>query len=162
MNIKYHCQAGNETGYHAHSKAFWSRLQKYHDGVGIPINIVLDTSDHPIFYKEYNGIKICYNVYESTLQPEKFFNHILNNWHYFWCPSEWQRQCTINQGFPADRVMVVPEGVDGEEFFPVSDEALADVFTFIIIGKYEYRKSTEEMIKAWFEEFPLDKYQISN
>lgn len=158
MNIKYHCQAGNETGYHAHSKAFWSRLQKYHDGVGIPINIVLDTSDHPIFYKEYNGIKICYNVYESTLQPEKFFNHILNNWHYFWCPSEWQRQCTINQGFPADRVMVVPEGVDGEEFFPVSDEALADVFTFIIIGKYEYRKSTEEMIKAWFEEFPLDKY----
>jgi len=61
-------------------------------------------------------LKFCYNVYESTLQPEKFFNHILNNWHYFWCPSEWQRQCTINQGFPADRVMVVPEGVDGEEF----------------------------------------------
>jgi autotransporter strand-loop-strand O-heptosyltransferase len=157
MNIKYHCEAGGETGYHAHSKAFWARLQKYNDGAGIPINIVLDTSDHPIFYKEYQGIKICYNVYESTLQPEKFFNHILNNWNYFWCPSEWQRQCTINQGFPADRVMVVPEGVSNE-FFPVSDKALADKFTFIIIGKWEYRKTTEEMIKCWFEEFPLEEY----
>ena len=157
MNIKYHCEAGGETGYHNHSKAFWSRLQKYNDGSGIPINIVLDTSNHPIFYKEYHGIKICYNVYESTLQPEKFFNHILNNWDYFWCPSEWQRQCTINQGFPADRVMVVPEGVS-TEFYPVEDSDLADKFTFAIIGKWEYRKSTEEMINCWFEEFPIEKY----
>ena len=134
MNIKYHCEAGGETGYHNHSKAFWSRLQKYNDGSGIPINIVLDTSNHPIFYKEYHGIKICYNVYESTLQPEKFFNHILNNWDYFWCPSEWQRRCTINQGFPADRVMVVPEGVS-TEFYPVEDSDLADKFTFAIIRK---------------------------
>lgn len=158
MNIKYHCQAGGETGYHAHSKAFWSRLEKFNDNQGVPMNIVLDTSDHPWFYRDYEGIKICYNVYESTLQPERFFNHILKNWDYFWCPSTWQRDCTIAQGFPADRVMVVPEGVDGNEFFPVADEELAKEFTFVLIGKYEYRKATEEMISCWLETFPLDLY----
>ena len=158
MNIKYHCDANSETGYHAHSKAFWSRLEKYNDGQGTPINIVLDTTDHPIFYANYEGIKICYNVFESTLQPERFFNHIKTHWDYFWCPSEWQRQCTIDQGFPADRVHVVPEGVDRKEFFPVDNIALADKFTFIIVGKYEYRKSTREMINYWLETFPLEQY----
>ena len=158
MNIKFHCEAGSETGYHAHMKAFGPRLEKFNDGQGVPLNIVLDTSDHPIFYKNYDGVKICYNVYESTLQPERFFNHIKNNWDYFWCPSTWQADCMIKQGFPADRVHVVPEGVDTTEFFPVADEALADEFTFILIGKWEYRKATEEMINAWLETFPLEKY----
>jgi len=158
VNIKFHSGANGETGYHAHAKAFWSRLEKFNNNQGVPLNIVLDTSDHPEFYRNYNGIKICYNVYESTLQPERFFNHILKNWDYFWCPSEWQRQCTINQGFPPERVHVVPEGVDCKEFFPVADEALADKFTFILIGKYEYRKATEEMIVAWLETFSIEKY----
>jgi len=158
VNIKYHCEANGETGYHAHSKAFWSRLEKFNDNQGLPLNIVLDCSNGPVFYKNYNGIKICYNVYESTIQPEPFFNHVLKNWDYFWCPSEWQRQCTINQGYPPERVHVVPEGVDCKEFFPVADEALADKFTFIIIGKYEYRKATEEMIVAWMDTFPIEKY----
>ena len=158
MNIKYHCEAGGETGYHAHSKAFWSRLQKINTNIGVPIHIILDTSDHPIFYANYDGIKICYNVYESTLQPERFFNHIKNNYDYFWCPSTWQAKCMIQQGFSADRVHVIPEGVDKTEFFPVSDSDLAGKFTFIIIGKYEYRKATEEMIDCWFQEFPLANY----
>ena len=77
MNIKYHCEAGGETGYHAHSKAFWSRLQKYNDGSGIPINIVLDTSNHPIFYKEYHGIKICYNVMNLPCNQKNFLTIFL-------------------------------------------------------------------------------------
>jgi autotransporter strand-loop-strand O-heptosyltransferase len=159
MNINYVCEAGNETGYHAHSKAFWGRLSQHNDGIGPPITLVLSTSDHYDFYKNYgNDIKICYNVYESTIQPTKFFNHILNNYDYFWCPSSWQAECTIAQGFPEDRVKVVPEGVDGSEFFPISDDDLADKFTFIIVGKYEYRKSTEEMINCWLETFPLNEY----
>jgi glycosyltransferase involved in cell wall biosynthesis len=158
MNIKFICEANSETGYHAHSKAFGPRIEKYSNNQGTPLNIVLDTSDHPIFYKNYDGVKICYNVYESTLQHERFFNHILKNWDYFWCPSDWQKEFMITQGFPAERVHVVPEGVDGKEFFPVEDNALADDFTFMIVGKWEYRKSTEEMINCWLETFPLDEY----
>ncbi len=158
LNLKFHTSANGETGYHAHAKAFWLRLEKFNDNSGVPINIVLDTSDHPIFYKKYEGIKICYNVYESTIQPERFFNHIKDNWDYFWCPSQWQKNCLVSQGFPENRVHVVPEGVDGKEFFPVHDLDLADKFTFIIVGKWEYRKSTKEMINCWFEEFPIEKY----
>jgi len=158
VNIKLHSAANGETGYANHVKAFWSKLEKFDDGQGTPISIVLDTSDHPMFYKDYEGIKICYNVYEATLQPERFFNHIKDNWDYFWCPSVWQADCMIQQGFPADRVYVVPEGVDGTEFFPIDDSELSDDFTFIIIGKWEYRKATDEMIKCWLETFPLEDY----
>ena len=158
MNIKYHCLANGETGYHNHSRAFWSRLEKYNDNNGTPLNIALECSDCHLFYQNYDGIKIAYNVYESTLQPERFFNHIKDNWNYFWCPSVWQAECMINQGFPAERIHVVPEGVDGTEFFPAINGALADNFTFIIVGKWEYRKATEEMIYCWLEEFPLEDY----
>ena len=168
MNVKYFCDANGETGYHAHSKAFWSRLESkvihkdgidvnFIDGKGVPINIVLETSNHPAFYEQYNGVKICYNVYESTLQPDHFFKHIRNKWDYFWCPTTWQAECTVAQGFPAERVMVVPEGVSNE-FMPVNDHELDEVFTFMITGKWEYRKATEEMIQAWLEEFPLINY----
>jgi len=158
LNLKFHTAANGETGYANHAKAFWSRLKEFDDGNGIPINIVLETSNCSMFYANYNGIKICYNVYESTKQPENFLDHIKDNWDYFWCPSEWQRQCTIAQGFPEDRVYVVPEGVDETEFFSVPDSDLADRFTFIVVGKYEYRKSTKEIIDCWLETFPAEEY----
>lgn len=129
------------------------------------VNIVLNETRHYYFYDQYVGPKIAYNVWESTRQPEEFFEKLLE-YDMLWVPTTWQRDCSIEQGFPADRVKVVPEGIDTEKFCPGKSEINPysdnDRFRFIIIGRWDRRKSTTEMIKAFLEEFkstePVDLY----
>jgi len=81
------------------------------------LNIVLNETNHHLFFENYGGPKIAYNVWESTLQPEGFFNKLLE-FDEIWVPSKWQQECTIKQGAPESMVKVVPEGVDVHTFFP--------------------------------------------
>ena len=127
------------------------------------VNLVLNESHHYFFYDKYKSPMIAYNVWESTKQLPEYFNRILE-YDQFWCPTEWQRQCTIEQGYPADRVKVVTEGLNPNIFFPAAKSILSndlydkyniphDSFVFMIFGRWDYRKSTEEMIAAWKRQF---------
>jgi len=64
------------------------------------VHIVLNETDHYYFYDNYDGKKIAYNVWETTKQPENFFNK-LKEFDQIWVPSKWQRDCTIEQGIPS-------------------------------------------------------------
>ena len=120
------------------------------------LNIVLMETNHFYFYENYIGPKIAFSVWESTLQPEQFFNK-LKEYDQVWVPTEWQRQCTINQGIPEDKVFVVHEGVDTEKFKPLENPKKNDKFQFMIFGRWDYRKYTKEMVKAFIEEFDKDE-----
>ena len=61
------------------------------------IDLVLNETDHHFFYTDHKGYKIAFNVWESTLQPENFFNRLLQ-YDEMWVPSKWQRDVTIKQG----------------------------------------------------------------
>jgi glycosyltransferase involved in cell wall biosynthesis len=119
-------------------------------------NIILSETNHHIFYEKYSGPKIAYNVWESTLQPEEFFNQLLK-FDEIWVPSEWQRKCTIDQGASPDKVKVVPEGVDVHTFFPEEVDKLEDYndgrFKFLLMGRWDYRKSTKEVIQTFLNTF---------
>ena len=109
---------------------------------------------------------IAYNVWEATKQIPEYFKRILE-YDQFWCPTEWQKSCTIEQGYPEHRVKVVPEGVNGNIFCPPKTPNLFlekkhfyekydipyDTFTFMIFGRWDYRKATTEMIQAFCERF---------
>lgn len=122
------------------------------------LHIVLNDNRHPYFSEDIPGPKIAYNVWETTRQPEEFFNN-LKKFDQVWVPSEWQKECTIEQGIPANRVKVVPEGVDVDTYQPLDQNASYPKdrpFRFLIVGRWEYRKSTKEMIKAFIDAFPED------
>ena len=124
------------------------------------INLILSETNHHYFYDEYNGPKIGYNVWESTEQPYDFFNKLLE-YDEIWVPSEWQKECTINQGFDEDRVKVVPEGVDVDTFYPEKVDLLDHYkdgrFKFILFGRWDYRKSTREIIETFLRTFSSDE-----
>jgi autotransporter strand-loop-strand O-heptosyltransferase len=124
------------------------------------VNIVLEETDHHYYYSSYKGPKIAYNVWESTLQPDKFFNQ-LKHFNQVWVPSQWQAECTIAQGISADKVKVVPEGVDTTIFYPEDPQTTLDYvdgrFKFILFGRWEYRKSTKEIIETFLKEFKPDE-----
>lgn len=118
------------------------------------LNIVLCETNHHIFYDYYHGPKIAYNVWESTLQPEQFYKQLLD-FDELWVPSKWQRECTIKQGYDSSKIKVVPEGVDDSVFFPeaVKHELTENGFTFFLAGRWDYRKSTKEIIESFVSTF---------
>ena len=120
------------------------------------VNIVLCETHHHVFYQNYRGPKIAYNVWESTKQPEEFFNK-LKEFDQIWVASKWQRDCTIEQGMDPLKVKVVPEAVDGTIFKPNSKATLPEYkdnrFKFVLFGRWDFRKSTKEIIESFLKEF---------
>jgi autotransporter strand-loop-strand O-heptosyltransferase len=123
------------------------------------VNIVLCETNHHIFYDNYDGPKIAYNVWESTLQPQQYFNK-LKEFDEMWVPSKWQRDCTIAQGYDPNKIKVVPEGVDVNTFYPdkdVTHPLTKDKFTFFLAGRWDYRKSIKEIIETFLKTFNKDE-----
>lgn len=120
------------------------------------INLVLSETNHHYFYDTYDGPKIAYNVWESTLQPQDFFEK-LKEFDEMWVPSKWQKECSINQGYDPERIKVVPEGVDDKTFFPekvdVLDEYKDGRFKFLLFGRWDYRKGIKEVIETFLNTF---------
>jgi len=121
------------------------------------VHIVLNETDHYYFYDNYSGKKIAYNVWETTRQPDNFFNK-LKEYDQVWVPSKWQRDSTIEQGIPANKVKIVPEGVDVEKYKPIEKKHdKTKPFQFLLIGRWDYRKATQEIIKSFVDEFSEDE-----
>jgi FkbM family methyltransferase len=116
------------------------------------IHIVLNDVNHSYFDEHYDGYTIGYNVWETTEYPQDFFQKILK-FDEFWVPSEWQKNNLIRQGYPEHKIFVVPEGVDGETFKPSETKNESDVFKFLLFGRWEYRKSTKEIIETFTKVF---------
>ena len=134
-------------------------MYDYEPGRIFDINIVLNETDHFYFYDSYGNYKIAYNVWESTLQPENYFNRLRDYYNELWVPSEWQKDVTIKQGFPEDKIFVIPEGVDVDTFKPLENPQYPDKFRFMIFGRWDYRKYIKECIEAWLKAFPRNKYK---
>lgn len=120
------------------------------------IHIILNDLNHGYFFENYEGYKIGYNVWETTEYPENFFNQI-KKFDEFWVPSQWQKDNLIKQGYPKDKVFVVPEGVDGDIFNPTKDKTDSTIFNFLLFGRWEYRKSTKEIIETFTKTFGEDE-----
>lgn len=116
------------------------------------VNIVLMETDHYYFYDNYVGYKIAYNVWESTRYPDHFFNRLLQ-YDEVWVPTQWQVDCLIEQGYPKEKISIVPEGVDVDTFKPIKELPEKDKFRFLHFGRWDYRKSTTEILKTFSETF---------
>jgi len=141
----------NENKTRSNHKIYKSELKEFEPDV----DIVLCETNHHLFYDNYDGPRIAYNVWESTLQPPHYFER-LKYFDEFWVPSKWQKECTVKQGYPEDKIKVVPEGVDVHTFFPedVNHEMTNDGrFKFFLAGRWDYRKSTKEVIESFLKTF---------
>jgi len=116
------------------------------------VNIVLCETNNHYFFDDYDGYKIAYNVWESTRYPDNFFKRLF----YFdevWVPSQWQYDCLVEQGYPKEKISIVPEGVDVETFKPLAEIPKKDKFRFLYFGRWDYRKGTTEVLKTFGETF---------
>lgn len=127
-------------------------IYDYKGGYEPDVHIVLMETNHHYFYDDYDGYKIAYNVWESTRYPDHFFNRLF----YFdevWVPTQWQFDCLVDQGFPKNKIRIVPEGVDVDVFKPIKKLTSREKFRFVHFGRWDYRKGTTEILKAFSETF---------
>jgi glycosyltransferase involved in cell wall biosynthesis len=107
------------------------------------INISFVCANMNGFFKGHN-INWC--VFESTRIPNPIFQTM--RLHDIWIPSEWGRKVAVDQGINADKITVVHEGVNPNLYHPYLIPP-SDKFRFLLIGKYEQRKSIDESIEAF-------------
>jgi glycosyltransferase involved in cell wall biosynthesis/FMN phosphatase YigB (HAD superfamily)/tetratricopeptide (TPR) repeat protein len=74
----------------------------------------------------------------------------------FWLPSEYVRRVYVESGVPAEKVFVVPNGIDPEKFQPQAAPlklATAKKFKFLFVGGTIGRKGPDLLLKAYLQNF---------
>lgn len=105
------------------------------------------------------GRRIAYTVWESTRLPDSWIPPLAAA-DRIWVPTGWGRSVMVRNGLDPARIDVVPEGVDGAVFHPgvtpAPDIAGRIGFKFVSVGKFEPRKGTRLLIRAFDEAFADD------
>lgn len=98
--------------------------------------------------------QICYVPWETSKVPAPHLE-TLRRAEQVWVPTEWGRRLFERAGLEPERLRVVPEGVDAELFRPAPEprDRNRSVFRFLCVGKWETRKGTRELVRAFREEF---------
>jgi glycosyltransferase involved in cell wall biosynthesis len=100
-------------------------------------------------HEVFQGHNVQWIVFEST----KIADHIMRVLHpvdQVWVPSAWGQDVLINNGLDPAIITVVPEGVDTDIFHPYLKTPTPNrPFRFLVVGKYEQRKSFDEIIQAF-------------
>jgi glycosyltransferase involved in cell wall biosynthesis/predicted Zn-dependent protease len=74
----------------------------------------------------------------------------------FWIPSEYVRRVYVESGVPAEKVFVIPNGVDTEQFRPQASPmtlATQKKFRFLFVGGTIGRKGPDLMLQAYLKNF---------
>jgi len=166
------------TGYNIHTKNFFSQLKPLVPFVQTDLQALhltrettdaaLNQSKDPIiniaitYGNKMNilsacpGFRIGYTVWESTRLPDDWLEPMKIP-HQLWTPTTFCKNVMIDHGFDANKIKVIPEGIDPEMFHPqvkpLPGSEKIPGFKFLNVGKYEERKCTADMIKAFDEEF---------
>jgi glycosyltransferase involved in cell wall biosynthesis len=93
---------------------------------------------------------VCYTG-ETTRIPESHRHH-LSHADMIWTPSDWGRRILEQNGIAAGRVRVLPLGVDAQLFVPPIERD-GRTFRFLCVGKWERRKGSRELVRAFVDEF---------
>jgi glycosyltransferase involved in cell wall biosynthesis len=160
-------EKGN-TGINVHTRNFYNSLKKIRNvtftdiqdsgsvglatglsGPHIIINLLVDKK----FLDMFTGTKILFIAFESDRVPDNIIE-CCNNFDYIWVPSTWQK-LVFAERIPANKIRVIPEGCDPGLYNPFGNGDLLNfnAFKFLAVGKYETRKSYQELFAAFKAEF---------
>jgi glycosyltransferase involved in cell wall biosynthesis len=102
------------------------------------------------------GRNVVWAMFETDkLAP--FYIEWLNHGDLVWTASTWARNILLAHGLPAEKVAVVPAGVDGEVYHPHcrprNETSAPTKFRFLIHGKFEERKGYKQLLDAFVKAF---------
>lgn len=156
-SVSFYASFGSRTGYQIHATELVKELEKlttvYRNQPGGDVSIsMLDSVSIQNVTERLPAPSYIMNAWESSDQPDwfieklKFFDGLM-------VVSSWQKGCSVAQGIKEEFVHVTPEGVDPEIYKPNGGQ-VSDTFDFLVVGQFQPRKSTLEIIQSFLKAFP--------
>ncbi len=173
--------AGN-TGYCYHARHFFKALNKrtpvclIPKNGGLPAHLDDDLLDMlarlgdfdvtaPAINLDFLGVDLCrfagkprigFVVYEAT-RINPIYARILKQLDRVWVPTSWGKTILEQNGIAANKIDIVPEGVDTTIFkpglAPYPQITTSDAWRFLAVGKWENRKGIVELLHAFDRAF---------
>ncbi len=172
MNLNFLCQF-NETGVGRHCERTFSAIAKFKpadwnlhyleygdkDSLRRLLTQTNPQTDHTIafwrlpvdFLAQIHGRKIGWLFFESDRLPQTWLEQ-MDAFDKLWMPTDWGRDVLIAHGLSNDKIRVVTCSVNESVYLP--RPAAHEGFVFLLVGKFEKRKSLGETVRAFSEEFP--------
>lgn len=124
------------------------------------IDIVLLDQNNIYYHVDYDSssFKIAYLVWESTEIIHDFFELMKNKFDGFFVVTPWHKEVLINLGIKESSIWIVPEGLSEDILESTKSPNRNKNFTASFFGRWDYRKSVQEILSSFLEEFPLEKY----
>jgi glycosyltransferase involved in cell wall biosynthesis len=105
---------------------------------------------------------VAFQPWEFGSMPADWLAPLRDRADDVWVYSAFNRRCYVGDGVPADRVAVIPLGVDSAEFrpdAPPSPRVLRGTrksFRFLFVGGTIHRKGVDVLLRAWSRAFRRD------
>jgi glycosyltransferase involved in cell wall biosynthesis len=140
----------------------WTKVAgevKQHRASGDLANILFSWGDQTSHLRNLPGLKIACVIWETSKLPDSWLEP-LREVDRYWVVCAWVRDMMIDNGFDADTIDIVPLGMDVSVFNPdVAPEPVVgdlDGFKFITVGRWQHRKGTTDLLRAFDAEFAGD------
>lgn len=105
------------------------------------------------------GVNVHWAIFESTILQSDYLAW-LNEAQVILVPSAWGKGVLISNGMPAERIDVVPEGVNCDRFHPYLrknyQNANDDMYRVLVVSKFEQRKGFPELLEGYAQAFGTD------
>lgn len=118
------------------------------------IVVIENASSHPYVAKklieeEYKKYGVKLEIYSERTLRESVKE--LNNSDYIFVPSEFAYESFLQQGFPKEKLIKIPFGIDLARFSPQKDARKDSKFRVIFAGQVNLRKGVQYLLEAWQE-----------
>ncbi|WP_029097542.1 glycosyltransferase [Brevibacillus thermoruber] len=102
--------------------------------------------------------RICMQAWEYGAIPREWFIPMTKDVDEIWVYSSYNKECYVRCGIPAEKVQVIPLGVDESVFRPeVAPMRVGTAgFRFLFVGGTIVRKGIDLLLQAYVDEFTAD------
>lgn len=110
----------------------------------------------PSFEPPPSGHWVIVQPWEFGSLPRSWIGPMSDQVDEVWAYTRWVRDCYVHSGVPADRVHVVPLGVDPRRFHPGSPPLRLETsrpFRFLFVGGTIHRKGIDVLLDVYAETF---------
>ena len=112
----------------------------------------------PDWSRPKSGKLVVVQPWEFGFLPEQWVKDLAQV-DEVWVPSEYVRRVYVESGVPANKIFVVPNGVDAEKFNPQAAPMplpTTKKFKFLFVGGTIFRKGPDVLLKAYLENFTAE------
>lgn len=134
----------------------WKLRNYFRRPLGQPPDVTIRHAFPPNWEPVSQGLWVHIQPWEFGHLPVDWIEPLTNDVDEVWAPSNYVRKVYERSGIPAEKIRVIPWGLDHEIFAPTAEPLLVPTdksFKFLFVGGTIRRKGIDILLEAYLNEF---------